>query len=192
MNSISNHREIWDRYFHDFAREQLSLWQHNQQVVEETLKAAFGTVCTQSASNISQLTSLHVYTYLNQSNIVKSGAAIGPLLKLSSITEHLSHLSSNSSAILLKTEDMNTFVVNTLFSALLNASAKHQNSDTGVELWYNAYHVMVSVVKVVKNILKTLNMCSKTLHGRNCKDHFKPLVGSFFTCGKCFIEECLG
>ena len=163
MNSIGNHRELWDRYFHDFAREQLSLWQHNQQVVEETLKAAFGTVCTQSASNISRLTSLHVYTHLNQSNIVKSGAAVGPLLKLSSITEHLSRLSSNSSAILLKTEDMNTFVVNTLFGALLNA--KHQNSDTSLELWYNAYHVMVSVVEVVKNILKTLNMCSKTLHG---------------------------
>ena len=120
------------------------MWEHNEQVVEETVKAAFGTVCTPSASNISQLTSLHVYTHLNQLNIVKSGAAIGPLLKLSSITQHLSQLSSNSSAIFLKTEDMNTFVVNTLFSAVLNASAKHQTSGSSIELWYNAYHVMVS------------------------------------------------
>ena len=74
---------------------------------------------------------------------------------------------------------MNTFVVNTLFGALLNASAKHKNSDTSVELWYNAYHAMVSVVEVVKNMLKTLDMCSKTLHGR----HFKTLIGSFCTCG---------
>ena len=83
-----------------------------------------------------------MYTHLNQSNFRKSGAAIEPLLKLSSITEHLSHLSS---AIPLKTEDMNTFVVNTLFSALLTASGNYQNSTTNMELWYNAYHVMVNV-----------------------------------------------
>ena len=125
---MDKHREIWDRYFHDFAREQLSLWLHNKQIVEDTLEAAFGNICTLSASNISQLTSLHVYTYLNQQNISRNVAALGSLIKLSSISEPVSgRLRSFSSAseVLLKTEDTNTFVLNTLFSTLLTASGRH-------------------------------------------------------------------
>ena len=149
LSAIDKHKELWDRYFHDFTRDQLSLWLHKRQIVEETLEAAFGTVCSPSASNISQLTSLHVYTYLNQQNISANVAALGSLIKLSSISEHISgRLRSFSSAseVLLKAEDTNTFVLNTLFSTLLTASGKHQASvDHNMKLWYSAYHTMVSV-----------------------------------------------
>ena len=144
--AMGKHRELWDRYFHDFTREQLSLWQHNQQVVEETLKAAFGTVCTQSASNISQLTSLHVYTHLNQPNISKNFATLASLVRLTSIYEQVSgklHSSLSSTSILLTTKDTNTFVLNTLFNVLLTASGRHQASAADMKLWYNAYHAMV-------------------------------------------------
>lgn len=140
LKAISKHNALWSRYFHDFTREHLSLWLHNQQVIEETLKATFGAVCTPSASNISQLASLHVYAYLNEQNILKTAAAIGPLIKLSSVTEHLSYLSSTSS--ISNTEPMDTFVMNTLF-ALLNC-VEFQTSNSSLELWYNAYHTMVN------------------------------------------------
>ena len=152
LTAISKHTTIWNRYFHDFTREQLTLWLHDQQVVEETLRATFGTVCTPTASNISQFTSLHVYAHLNQQNILKTGAAIGPLIKLSSITEHLSHFSPTSSAVILNTEDTNTFVLNVLFSALIN-HVKFQTSNTTVELWYNAYHAMVNKVCIVELLI---------------------------------------
>jgi len=149
LSAIDKHKELWDRYFHDFTRDQLSLWLHKKQIVEETLEAAFGTVCAPSTSNISQLTSLHVYTYLNQQNISANVAALGSLIKLSSISEHISgRLRSFSSAseVLLKAEDTNTFVLNTLFSTLLTASGKHQASvNHNMKLWYSAYHTMVSV-----------------------------------------------
>ena len=134
--AMGKHRELWDRYFHDFTREQLSLWSHNQQVIEETLKAAFGTVCTSSASTVSQLTSLHVYTHLNHSNMSKNVAALVSLIKLTSITP-------SASAMLLKAEDTNTFVISTLFNTLLNASGRHQTSAADMKLWYKAYHAMV-------------------------------------------------
>ena len=117
------------------------MWLHNQQVIEETLRATFGAVCIPSASNISQLASLHVYAYLNEQNILKTVAAIGPLIKLSSIMEHLSYLSSTSSPI-SNTEAMDIFVMNTLF-ALLNY-VEFQTSNSSLELWYNAYHIMVN------------------------------------------------
>ena len=164
LTAISKHTTLWNRYFHDFTREQLTLWLHNQQVIEETLKATFGTVCTPSASNISQLTSLHVYAHLNQQNIIKTGAAIGPLIKVSSITEHLSHFSSSSSTILLNTEDMNTFVMNALFGALIN-HVKFQTSNTSVELWYNAYHAMVNKVCIVElHVHNTMSVFRKPVY----------------------------
>ena len=142
--AMDEHMELWDRYFHDFTREQLSLWSHNYQIVEGTLKTAFGNICTPSASIISQLTSLHVHSYLNMPKISSNvNAALGPL-----INEHVSRrLCSVSSAseVPLKTEDTNTFVLNTLFSTLLTASGKHQASVTNMKLWYSAYHAMVSV-----------------------------------------------
>ena len=143
--AIGKHRELWDRYCHDFTREQLSLWQHNQQVVEETLKAAFGNVCAPSASAVSQLASLHVYTHLNQSNISKNIATLASLVRLTSISEQASGKlhSSSSSSILLTTKDTSTFVLNTLFNVLLTASGRHQASTTDMKLWYNAYHAMV-------------------------------------------------
>ena len=145
---MDEHRELWDRYFHDFTNEQLSLWLHKEQVVDETLEAAFGAVCSPSASNITQLISLHVYTHLNQQSISTNVAALGLLMRLSSISEHLSgRLRSISSAsqVLLKTEDTNTFVLNTLFNTLLTSSGKYQASLADVKLWYSAYHAMVSV-----------------------------------------------
>ena len=147
VQAMSKHRDLWDRYFHDFTREQLSLWSHNQQVIEETLEAAFGTVCTPSASTVSQLTSLHVYTHLNQSNISRNVAALMSLIKLTSISEQVSgrlRSSSTSSAILLTTEDTNTFVLNTLFNTLLTIFDRRQALITDIKLWYNAYHAMVS------------------------------------------------
>ena len=178
LTAISKHTTLWNRYFHDFTREQLSLWLHNQQVVKETLKATFGTVCTPSASNISQLTSLHVYAHLNQQNILKTSAAIGPLIKLSSITEQLSHFSPTSSAVILNTEDMNTFVMNVLFSALIN-HVKFQTSNTSVELWYNAYHAMVHKVCIVE-LLVTMSTYFIV--------HYE-ILGSLFTCLS--FVECL-
>ena len=145
--AMNKHRELWDRYFDDFTREQLSLWSHNQQVVKETLEAAFGTVCTSSASTVSQLTSLHVYTHLNQSNISKNVAALMSLIKLTSVSEQVSeklHSSSTSSVILLTTEDTNTFVLNTLFNTLLTIFGRRQALIRDMKLWYNAYHAMVS------------------------------------------------
>ena len=144
---MSKHRELWDKYFHDFTREQLSLWSHNQQVIEETLEAAFGTVCTPSASTVSQLTSLHVYSHLNQSNISRSMVTLASLIKLTSISEQVSgklHSSSSSASILSTSKDTNTFVVNTLFSVLLTASGRHQASIADIKLWYSAYHAMVN------------------------------------------------
>ena len=144
--AMGKHRELWDRYFHDFTREQLSLWQHNQQVVEETLKAAFGNVRAPSASTVSQLASVHVYTHLNQSNISKNIATLASLIRLTSISEQVSgklHCSLSSTSILLTTKDTNTFVLNTLFNVLLTASGRHQASAADMKLWYNAYHVMV-------------------------------------------------
>ena len=144
---MNKHSKLWDRYFHDFTREQLSLWSHNQQVVEETLEAAFGTVRTSSASTVSQLTSLHVYTHLNQSNISKNVAALTSLIKLTSVSEQVSgklHFSSTSSLILLTTEDTNTFVLNTLFNTLLRIFGRRHALITDIKLWYNAYHAMVS------------------------------------------------
>ena len=117
VQAMSKHRELWDKYFHDFTREQLSLWSHNQQVIEETLEAAFGTVRTPSASTVSQLTSLHVYTHLNQSNMSRNVAALMSLIKLTSV-------SLSASAMLLKAEDTNTFVISTLFNTLLNACVR--------------------------------------------------------------------
>ena len=143
---MNEHRELWERYFHDFTREQLSLWSHNLQVVEETLEAAFGTVCTSSASIVSQLTSLHVYTHLNQSNISKNVAALMSLIKLTSVSREVSgrlRSSSTSSAILLTTEDTNTFVLNTLFNTLLTIFDKRHALIADVMLWYNAYRAMV-------------------------------------------------
>ena len=145
--AMSKHRELWDRYFHDFTREQLSLWSHNQQVIEETLEAAFGTVCSSSASTVDQLTSLHVYAHLNQSNISKNVAALMSLIKLTSVSREVSgrlRSSSTSSAILLTTKDTNTFVLNTLFNTLLTIFGKRHTSITDMKLWYNAYHAMVS------------------------------------------------
>ena len=145
---MDKHREIWDRYFHDFTREQLSLWLHNKQIVEDTLEAAFGNICTLSASNISQLTSLHVYTYLNRQSISRNVAALGSLIKLSSISEPVSgrlHSFSIASEVLLNIEDTNTFVLNTLFSTLLSACGKHQASVTNMKQWYSAYHAMVNI-----------------------------------------------
>ena len=147
------------------------MWLHNQQVVEKTLKATFGTVCTPSASNISQLISLHVYAHLNQQNILKTGAAIGPLIKLSSIAEQLSHFSPTSSAVILNTEDMNTFVMNVLFSALIN-HVKFQTSNTSVELWYNAYHAMVHNVCIAE-LLITMSTYFIVRY---------EVLGSLFTC----------
>ena len=145
---MDEHVELWDRYFHDFTREQLSLWLHNNHIVEDTLKAAFGNVCTPSAPKISQLTSLHVYTYLHQQNISTNVAALGSLIELPLISEHVSgrlHTSSTESEVLLEAEDTNTFVLSTLFSTLLTTSGKHQTSDTSMKMWYSAYHAMVSV-----------------------------------------------
>jgi len=51
---------------------------------------------------------------------------------------------SNSSQLLLKTEDTNTFVLNTLFSTLLTASG-NQASVADLKLWYSAYLAMVSL-----------------------------------------------
>ena len=146
--AMDEHRELWDRYFHDFTREQLSLWSHNKHIVEETVEAAFGTVSIPSASNISQLTSLHVYTYLNQQSISANVASLGSLIKLSSISDNISgrlRSASSASEVLLKTEDTNTFVLNTLFHTLLAASGKHRASVANMKLWYGAYHAMVSV-----------------------------------------------
>ena len=133
---------------------------HNNQIVEDILEAAFGKICTPSTSNISQLTSLHVYTYLNQQSILNNVAALGSLIKQPSISQLVSgrcHSLSSKSEVLLKTKDTNTFVLNTLFSALLNASGKHQVSVTNMKLWYSAYHAMVSVmwIFVVCNCLET-------------------------------------
>jgi len=147
ISAMDEHKELWDRYFHDFTRDQLSLWLHKRQIVEETLEAAFGTVCSPSASNISQLTSLHVYTYLNQQSISTNVAALGSLMRLSSVSEDLSgrlRSMSSSSQLLLKTEDTNTFVLNTLFSTLLTASG-NQASVADLNLWYSAYLAMVSL-----------------------------------------------
>lgn len=123
------------------------MWSHNQHVVDKILEAVFGAHHTPSASNISQLTSLHVYTYLNQSNILKTGAVVHPLIKLPSVTEEILGRcsSSTSPAVFLKIEDMTAFVINTFFASLLTAC---QTSTTNTELWYNAYHVMVNAVCV--------------------------------------------
>jgi len=142
---MDKHEELWDRYFHDFTREQLSLWLHNKQIVEDTLKAAFGNVCAPLTSNISQLTSLHVYAYLNQQNISTNVSALGPLIKISSISEHVSgrlHTLSSESEVILKTEDTTTFVLNTLFNIILTTS------DTSTKMWYSAYRAMVSVKEI--------------------------------------------
>jgi len=160
---MDKHREIWDRYFHDFTREQLSLWLHNKQIVEDTLEAAFGNICTLSASNISQLTSLHVYTYLNQQSISTNVAALGSLMRLSSVSEDLSgrlRSMSSSSQLLLKTEDMNTFVLNTLFSTLLNASG-NQASVADLKLWYSAYLAMISSPTIRKRVYSSLSASSE-------------------------------
>lgn len=156
MKAISKHNALWSRYFHDFTREQLSLWLHNQQVIEETLRATFGAVCIPPASNISQLASLHVYAYLNEQNILKTVSAIGPLIKLSSIMEHLSYLSSTSSPI-SNTKAMDIFVMNTLF-ALLNY-VEFQTSNSSLELWYNAYHTMVNG-ECIDTMYLALTFCS--------------------------------
>jgi len=164
LSAIDKHKELWDRYFHDFTRDQLSLWLHNKQIVEDTLEAAFGTVCVPLTSNISQLTSLHVYTYLNQQNISTNVAALGSFLKLSSISEHVSgRLRSFSSAseVLLKTEDTNTFVLNTLFNTLLTASGKDQVSIVNIKLWYSAYHTMIHAPAIRKRIYSSLSETSE-------------------------------
>lgn len=151
MAAIDKHKQFWNRYFHDFTREQLSMWSHNQHVVDKILEAVFGAHHITSASNISQLTSLHVYTFLNQSNILKTGAVVHPLIKLPSITEQVlgrRHSSSTSSAIFLNTENMTAFVMNTFFASLLTACGNCQTSTTNMELWYSAYHAMVNVVCV--------------------------------------------
>lgn len=150
MVAIDKHKQFWNRYFHDFAREQLSMWSHNQKV-DEIIEAVFGAHHTFSASNISQLTSLHVYTYLNQSKILKAGAVVHPLIKLPSDTEQRFGRrcsSSTSPSFFLKTEDMTAFVMNTFFASLLTACGSDQTSGTDVELWYNAYHALVNVLCV--------------------------------------------
>ena len=68
-------------------------------------------------------------------------------MRLSSVSEDLSgrlRSMSSSSQLLLKTEDMNTFVLNTLFSTLLTASG-NQASVADLKLWYSAYLAMVSL-----------------------------------------------
>ena len=122
------------------------MWSHNQHV-DEILDAVFGAHHTPSASNVSQLASLHVYTYLNQSNILKTGAVVHPLIKLPSVAEEILGrcCSSTSPATFLKIKDMTAFVMNTFFASLLTAC---QTSTTNMELWYNAYHVMVNAVCV--------------------------------------------
>ena len=74
-------------------------------------------------------------------------AALMSLIKLTSISEQVSgrlRSSSTSSAILLTTEDTNTFVLNTLFNTLLTIFDRRQALTTDIKLWYNAYHAMVS------------------------------------------------
>ena len=168
MAAIDKHKQLWNRYFHDFTREQLSMWSHNQPV-DEILEAVFGAHHT-SASNISQLASLHVYTYLNQSNILMTGAVVHPLIKLPSVTEEILGRccsSSTSPATFLKVEDMTAFVMNTFFASLLTAC---QTSTTTMELWYNAYHVMVNAVCVhcgCKNVILNILLSISTYHIMN-------------------------
>ena len=68
-------------------------------------------------------------------------------MRLSLVSEDLSgrlRSMSSSSQLLLKTEDTNTFVLNTLFSTLLTASG-NQASVADLKLWYSAYLAMVSL-----------------------------------------------
>ena len=150
---MENHKEIWQKYFDDFVHHHLHLSAASSDLEQKLVQLAFTDVL--SIHNKMKAISIHCHMHLNHLDLAKVVASMKPLGQLAElkINKHplcprdsedslMATLYRSKSA--LGNSSISKFVIDSLFTVLVDAIYSNSNKFCSLQKWYNSYRDIVS------------------------------------------------
>ena len=165
ITEMENHKEIWQKYFNDFVHHHLHLSAASSDLEQKLVQLTFTDVL--SIHNKMNAIVIHCHMHLNHLDLAKVVASMKPLGQLAELKtdKHplcprdpedslMATLHTSKSA--LGSSNVSKFVIDSLFTALVDAIYSNSSKFCSVQKWYNSYRDTVSYKEII-----TLYRCHK-------------------------------